>query len=189
MAHLFDKPLLFIFALLCLARYGAEAGLNAVPRPEGKFSIDEAISLAMLTLTHFASAGAVAYYLFIADKPSPAWFVAGCALVVLGFAGRAVSLRQMGDSYSQRIQPAAGATLVSTGAFGLVRHPLYLFYTLELAGLVAVRPNLTSLAMLMLELAAVSYRIIAEEQRLAGQYGQEYTEYRKRTRCLIPFIF
>jgi protein-S-isoprenylcysteine O-methyltransferase Ste14 len=36
---------------------------------------------------------------------------------------------------------------------------------------------------------AFSYRIKIEENVLANEFGQEYTEYRKQTKKLIPFVY
>jgi protein-S-isoprenylcysteine O-methyltransferase Ste14 len=77
--------------------------------------------------------------------------------------------------------------LVTGGAYGIVRHPLYI---LGLAVLWCT-PVLTT-GTLALDLAVTLYVLIGselEERRLMVQYGEEYRRYRKKVARLIPYIF
>ncbi len=77
--------------------------------------------------------------------------------------------------------------LITTGAYGLVRHPLYTTGLLILWCF----PVLTT-GTLAFDAAITLYVLIGselEERRLIAQFGEEYLRYRKKVARLIPFIF
>ena len=178
-----------VFFGFLAARIAIELVINPRIKADAKFRADEAVSLAVLTLTHAISAVAAGYYLFVSTPHSPLHFVVGCLLCAVGFAGRISGLRKLGASYSQKIDPLKNSALVTTGIYSVVRHPLYLFYTLEMAGILLACPNYVSLAMLVLDLAATGYRIDNEEKALADKFGDAHTEYRKRVKRFIPYLY
>ena len=81
-------------------------------------------------------------------------------------------------------------TILSTGPYRLIRHPIYLAYSLAwLAAPVAMHSVPLGLtAVVMIGCYIVSAR--EEERRLAsGALGAEYTEYCAHTWRLIPFLY
>jgi protein-S-isoprenylcysteine O-methyltransferase Ste14 len=74
--------------------------------------------------------------------------------------------------------------LITNGAYGLVRHPLYL------AGIIifTFEPNITRnwLTVAILTDAYFIYGAIAEEKRLTERFGVEYVHYTQRVPMLIP---
>ena len=75
-------------------------------------------------------------------------------------------------------------TLVTSGWYARVRHPLYLYSSLFLV----LNPVMT-VQWALLTLFSVSYFIIGgmiEERRLLREYGEEYLEYRERVPFMIP---
>jgi protein-S-isoprenylcysteine O-methyltransferase Ste14 len=81
-------------------------------------------------------------------------------------------------------EPDSPETFVTNGAYGIVRHPLYLFSLLVLW----FAPVMT-LALLVLNIASTLYfwlGSIAEERRLVLEFGEQYIEYRRRVPRLIP---
>jgi protein-S-isoprenylcysteine O-methyltransferase Ste14 len=91
-----------------------------------------------------------------------------------------LGLRQMGTA-------AAEDRLVTTGAYGIVRHPLYTTGLLILWCF----PILTT-GTLAFDLGVTLYILAGselEERRLIARYGEAYVEYRSRVARLIPFLF
>ena len=77
--------------------------------------------------------------------------------------------------------------LITTGAYGVVRHPIYS------AGLLILWcfPVLTA-GTLAFDAAITLYILIGselEERRLIAQFGEEYLLYRSKVARLIPFLF
>lgn len=74
--------------------------------------------------------------------------------------------------------------LVTSGCYGIVRHPLYLFSTLFLL----FNPILTSRWLIFSAFSTIYFVIgaLLEERRLLKEYGDEYRIYRKDTPFIIP---
>ena len=82
------------------------------------------------------------------------------------------------------------STLVTVGAYRLIRHPLYA----SLLALVscAYLKNPLAIAGIVLALGASSFLVatsIAEESENLMGFGAAYAAYMKRTRRFIPFLF
>jgi protein-S-isoprenylcysteine O-methyltransferase Ste14 len=91
-----------------------------------------------------------------------------------------LGLRQLGSR-------DADTRLVTAGAYGIVRHPMY---TLGLLVLWCF-PILTS-GTLAFNLGMTVYILVGselEERRLITQYGEEYIRYRSKVAKLIPFLY
>ena len=78
-------------------------------------------------------------------------------------------------------------TLVSTGIYRKIRHPMYLSFLMWAIGqslLIAnwVAGPLGLLAFLLIYL----FRVEREEQQLLNQFGAEYAQYQKKTGRLLP---
>lgn len=147
------------------------------------------ISLFIMILGHIVSGFAVCWFLYEGTHFKSVLFVAGLVIFASGFAGRVVSLRKLGTSYNQFIECHPDTGLVTTGIYSFIRHPLYMFYLIELVGLLIAVPNMVSLLCLLGVLAAVVFRINAEDLKLSSTYGQEFADYKRRTRRLIPFLY
>jgi methanethiol S-methyltransferase len=74
--------------------------------------------------------------------------------------------------------------LVMTGVYGIVRHPLYL------AGIIifTFNPRITVNGLMITALADAYFLfgVFMEERRLAGLFGEQYREYRRRVPMIIP---
>jgi protein-S-isoprenylcysteine O-methyltransferase Ste14 len=83
-------------------------------------------------------------------------------------------------------EPSSGS-LITTGAYGVVRHPLYSIGLLILWCF----PILTT-GTLAFDAGITLYTLIGselEERRLIVQFGDAYLQYRKQVARLIPFLF
>lgn len=109
------------------------------------------------------------------------WMVVAAALVL-----RLVALRQLGGMYSRGVEIRARHALVTSGVYGVVRHPLYLAHLLEASG-VAVLAQAPPLAALLVPLAAAwAVRIGTEETALAQALGPAWRTYAQRVPALDP---
>jgi protein-S-isoprenylcysteine O-methyltransferase Ste14 len=80
------------------------------------------------------------------------------------------------------------AGLVTTGAFGYVRHPLYLASILFYLSLATTTASLLSLA-LWAGIALFYNRIASyEDHALEAKYPREYSRYREKTGKWLPAI-
>jgi len=110
-----------------------------------------------------------------------AWFGAGLALTIWSW----LSLPSAGTGHYL----LEGQSLVTKGAYGVVRHPIYAGAFLIWFGLAAAY---TSGAVLLLTvlyvIPAYVLNIRGEEQMMLSRYGDEYREYRRRVGGFIPRI-
>jgi len=79
--------------------------------------------------------------------------------------------------------PSATSALVTSGAFGLTRNPMYLSLLLYLLAWGVYLSNLLALLFLpVFVLYITHFQIRPEERALSSLFGQEYAAYRERVR-------
>ena len=112
----------------------------------------------------------------------------GTIAVVLGL-GLAIWARMhLGRNWSATITLKAGHSLVRTGPYRYLRHPIYAGLLLGLVGTAAAIGEWRGILAVALVLIAFVRKILVEETRM-GETFSEYGEYRRQTAALIPFIF
>jgi protein-S-isoprenylcysteine O-methyltransferase len=80
--------------------------------------------------------------------------------------------------------------LVERGPFRVVRHPSYTGVLLVFVGLGLSLGNWAALLVILLPIGvAFIHRMNVEEDALTGALGAHYTDYMRRTKRLVPFIY
>ena len=79
-------------------------------------------------------------------------------------------------------------TLITTGAYRYIRHPIYFGTNILLIGAELVAGSYIFIFYCLLFLYDY-YSARQEEQLLVQHFGKAYEDYQKKTRMLIPFIF
>jgi protein-S-isoprenylcysteine O-methyltransferase Ste14 len=102
----------------------------------------------------------------------------GTALVFLGLAGLIAARYQLGRSFS--LSPQA-RELVTRGVYSKIRNPIYVFGTVEIAGLVLVLRHPELWLLLPPILIVQTLRARREAQVLEAAFGDAYREYRRKT--------
>lgn len=117
-------------------------------------------------------------------------FYLGEAFVLLGIIFRFIIIRSLGKYFTVDVTIREDHKIKKEGFYKYLRHPSYTFSLLTSLGLGLFLNNWISLILAFIPpLLAFSYRIKIEEQALIEQFGEEYLEYRKNTKKLIPFIY
>lgn len=120
--------------------------------------------------------------------PFPESRVAGWTLLVLGSGFAFAAIAKLGATLTPLPYPRIGGRLVQSGAYGLVRHPIYCGGILAAAGWGLVRQGWLTLGYTALLFALFDLKARREEVWLLEKYP-EYDEYRRRVRKLIPFVY
>lgn len=121
--------------------------------------------------------------------PSPAIVYWGLGLV-LGGIGFAVWARlYLGGNWSATIEVKENHTLVMSGPYALVRHPIYSGIMLALLGTAVAYREVRLLVTDGLFLLMFGARAHIEERFMTDEFGLEYSEYKKRVKALIPFVW
>lgn len=165
------------FAAVMLCRNVAEYFIKSKAAEKEKYSPQDKLTLLTFLLSYLVSALAVGIYLLTDKNANPLFFYSGATVILGGFAGRIVAMRKISSSYRQSMTPSSDAVLVTDGIYRMMRHPLYLFYAVEMLGLLLVRLNWVSFIMLAVNLFNTAYRIRREEKLLSDKYGQQYQAY------------
>jgi len=114
--------------------------------------------------------------------------VAGDALVALGFILTFIVIFQ-NEYAASTIQVVEGQTVVSTGLYAHIRHPMYAGVLPMLVGMPLALGSWWSLFGLVLAVPAIIWRLVDEEKFLLKNLPG-YTEYTQKVRYrLIPFIW
>lgn len=114
----------------------------------------------------------------------------GLFIILLGMAMRLWTRLTIGGIYSGYVQIRVHHVLVSDGPYHYIRHPGYAGFVLMALGLAIGYSSWIGLAAIpLLLLPGLSYRMRVEERLLAEKFGEEYREYARKTRALIPGIW
>lgn len=119
----------------------------------------------------------------------PLWAViTASALFLVGYAAYAEVMRE--NAYlSRTVEMQQGQTVISTGLYGVVRHPMYLATLLMFLPMPLILGSLWGLIPFLLYPVVIVIRILNEEKILTeGLEG--YAEYKTKVKYrLIPFIW
>ncbi len=118
-------------------------------------------------------------------QPSLPLLILSDALLIVGFTASVAIVSRLGKAFS--IMPEA-RVLVTSGAYGRVRHPLYVAEIIGLTGYAILFRQPWALLLLALVIALQVARSHFEEQVLAEAFP-EYDAYRARTRRFIPGVW
>jgi protein-S-isoprenylcysteine O-methyltransferase Ste14 len=110
----------------------------------------------------------------------------GILMTVAGYAGTLWCYAAMGDTWRMGIDRNEKTILVSRGPYRFVRHPIYLYQVVMLAGVALQLPTLLSLVVLVVHFLCVLLKASDEESYLLTVHGQEYRDYRSMTGRLFP---
>jgi protein-S-isoprenylcysteine O-methyltransferase Ste14 len=121
------------------------------------------------------------------DGDSLRWV--GVALYVVGGALRLWPVFVLGNRFSGLVAIQAGHTLVTSGIYGVIRHPSYLGLLINVIGWALAFRSGVGLLLSAAIVAILVARIRAEERLLQSEFGAEYDAYRARTSRLIPGIY
>src|ERR1700722_10190375 len=85
---------------------------------------------------------------------------------------------------------AAGHRLIDTGPYRFVRHPSYTGALMAFFGLALCLANWVSLAVMLIPVLLVFLRRMhVEEDALLQAFGNQYRDYMRRTKRLIPAVY
>lgn len=127
----------------------------------------------------------IGFWAFGGDKLR--WF--GVFLYAAGGILRLWPVFVLGRRFSGLVAIQPGHRLVTSGIYGVIRHPSYLGLLLTALGWALTFRSGVGLVLVALHLVPLIGRIQAEERLLHSEFGEEYEAYRARTARLIPGLY
>ncbi len=98
------------------------------------------------------------------------------------------SFKSLGDNYSQDIMIKKKHELVTKGPFKVLRHPQYFCQILvDIGGAMATLSYILS-GFALMEIPIYIMRASVEDKLLAKYFGDEFTQYKKKSGFFFPFI-
>lgn len=94
----------------------------------------------------------------------------------------------LGTNWSGMVTIKENHTLVRTGPYQIVRHPIYTGFLFGLLGTAFVYGFICCFVGILVIGLAFWLKSQIEEQFMVQQFGQQYLEYRRQVRALIPYI-
>ena len=114
----------------------------------------------------------------------------GCLFIAFGVTIRLMAVATLRRQFTTKVSIIERHKIVETGVYKKIRHPAYLGYLASLLGIGLVLGNWVGLmALVILPLVGVLYRIHVEENVLLAYFGPIYQEYVNRTKRLLPGIW
>lgn len=164
-----------------------ERRMHAGPFSETRMTQKVIISVAAFSLLGMIVLSALDYRFNWSSVPA-AVSLAGDVLVAIGLSVAMLVVVQ--NAYAAaNVTVEAGQRLVSTGLYGLVRHPMYAGDVIMMVGIPLALGSYWALLLVIPGLVALALRIRDEEQLLAQELSG-YDEYRQRVRYrLVPYAW
>ena len=190
-AAFFSHPALIALAIVFFALSGAAlfAGGNLSPgerEDRGNRWVIGALGLIGL-LAAYLPAYTDRKEFWTLDGDAIRWL--GVALFAAGGALRIWPVFVLGRRFSGLVAIQPGHTLVTSGVYGVIRHPSYLGLFVNSVGWGLAFRSVVGVLLAALTIPPLLARIRAEETLLRAQFGAEYDAYRARTSRLIPGLY
>ncbi|MDQ7782742.1 MAG: NnrU family protein [Desulfomonilaceae bacterium] len=114
--------------------------------------------------------------------------IAAGGIGLIGIIAALMSLRSLGRNFRVFAAPRRSGTLVTTGIYSLVRHPMYTGLILIFLGYLLLFGSIASVPLWLT--FSVLYVVKSEkEERILADRFPEYDEYRQRTWKFVPYIY
>jgi protein-S-isoprenylcysteine O-methyltransferase Ste14 len=123
-------------------------------------------------------------------KASPVLNIIGLIIGLLGLIVRIAAAATLGRFFTRTLRQTNEHRLITGGLYKYLRHPGYLGNMLVFIGSSVAMNNYIPIIMTgILTLSVYIYRIKMEEIMLVEIFGNEYVDYQKRSKKIIPLIF
>ncbi len=123
------------------------------------------------------------------------WVILGIPLMVFGGVMRFMPRRSLAKAgfgsiwKTPFLQIVEEQRLVTDGYYKHIRHPIYIGEIGRALGWVITFSSLYGLVIMTMGLVFLLIRIEIEEKMLIEAFGEEYIEYQRKTKKLIPYIY
>lgn len=153
-------------------------------------------SLPFIIISGIGFIVAILDFIFLQNLQFQFVSILGLALVIIGgflrMKSRLTLRKKAGfeDLVStSRLQIVENQKLAKNGPYKYIRHPLYLGEILRNFGFVIIFSSAYGFLFITIGTIFLLFSINMEEKMLVDAFGQEYTNYKRTTKKLIPYIY
>jgi protein-S-isoprenylcysteine O-methyltransferase Ste14 len=115
--------------------------------------------------------------------------VTGTVFAIIGVIFAIWSRQSLRNNWSGEVAITEGQQFIRTGPYAIVRHPIYAGMLLALFGTMLVASTVGSLLGSVLAILSLWQKAYIEEQFLTVEFGEQYVNYQREVKFLIPFIY
>ena len=116
--------------------------------------------------------------------------IAGVVLLIVSLILFHLTHKALGAMWSNSLDVREGHRLITTSIYTRLRHPMYTAFWLWAVGQMLILPNWLAAFSGLAGFGLLYFlRIDVEESMMEAEFGQEYRDYVKRTKRIIPGIY
>ena len=118
------------------------------------------------------------------------FFAIGSVLIIIGLIIRITSILALKQQFTYTVSKIENHELIEKGLYKSIRHPGYLGQLVIFTGISTLLSNWLSIILMFLStLIGYMNRIRVEEKFMFEQIGEKYSDYKKRTKKIVPKIY
>ncbi len=114
---------------------------------------------------------------------------AGYALLFAGMVFAGWARLFLGGNWSSGVTLKQDHTLIESGPYRIVRHPIYTGLLAALLGTAIALGELRCFLGVLLAAIAWKIKSMSEETLMVQQFGDQYTRYREQVKGLVPYLW
>ena len=127
------------------------------------------------------------HWIFQENNLSNTYITIGIILCVSGLTLAIWSKKSLGRNWSGSPSIRDNHSLITSGPYKMIRHPLYAGLILTFVGLAIIGMHLYTF-ILVLFIGKFVAKIIIEEKLMTEKFSQDYLDYKKQTKMIVPFV-
>ncbi len=116
-------------------------------------------------------------------------FWIGAAVTVCGLLFAVWARDHLASNWSSAVTIKQGHELITSGPYGVVRHPIYTGILTGFLGTAIALSQVRGVIGLVLIFVVLWAKLRKEEQWMQSQFGETYAAYAQQTAALVPYIF
>jgi protein-S-isoprenylcysteine O-methyltransferase Ste14 len=113
----------------------------------------------------------------------------GLSCMLTGVFVRRLARRDLGKYFSAGLRTLEDHRLIKDGIYKHLRHPAYSGSFLFCFGIPLLFSSLNGFLVMLALIPCFLYRIKVEEKMLVEKFGNEYLDYMKGTKKLLPYVY
>lgn len=114
----------------------------------------------------------------------------GLLIILFGFIIRWMAIIQLKNAFTVDVAIGTEQKLITDGMYKYIRHPSYLGLLMIMIGFAICMNSFASILVIVIPMVlVVLYRISVEEKVLIEGFGDQYIEFRSRTKKIIPTLY